>query len=153
MTCSRRREDFAIEVWEGVRERVTALMSTRRGGWVDVHVVLDEELLEHLPGGDEEVTIAPLTPELERAFSGHLRDGAVRDGCPDVGRDDDLQVALHTFGEANKVRRRAYSREVGVWGYGHVGFERNMILEQCQTTLRRDGPNGRTKSMVAAIWT
>ena len=133
MTCSRRREDFAVEVWECVRKRVTALMSTRRGGWVDVHVVLDEELLEHLPGGDEKVAVAPLTPELERAFGGHLRDGAVRDSRLEVRRDDNLQIALDTLGEADEIGGGAYPGQVGVWWYGHISFERDMILEEGET--------------------
>ena len=129
MTCSCSRKDLAVEVREGVRKRVTALMRARRSRGIDVHVVLDEELLEHLASGDEEVAIAALTPELERAFGRHFRDGAVRDGRLDIRRDDDLQIALDTLGEADEVRGGAYPGEVRVRWNCHVGFERNVILE------------------------
>ncbi len=98
-----------------------------------MHVVLNEELLEHLAGGDEEVAVAALTSELERAFGRHFRDGPVCDGCLDIRRNDDLQIALDTLGEADEVRRRTNPGEVRVWGDGHVGFEWNVILEQSQT--------------------
>lgn len=98
-----------------------------------MNTVIDEELLEHFPSSDEEVAVAPLTSELERAFGRYLRDGAVRDSRLEVRRDDNLQIALDTLGEADEIGGGAYPGQVGVWWYGHISFERDMILEEGET--------------------
>lgn len=54
-------------------ERVTALVSLRRWRRVNVDIVAHEELFQHLAGSDEEITIAALTPELERVIDRRLR--------------------------------------------------------------------------------
>ena len=85
MPSPRRRQHLAIEVREGVGERVATLVGAGRSRWVDVNVVLDEELLEHLASSDEEVAVAALASELEGALRGHFGDRPIGNSRFDVG--------------------------------------------------------------------
>lgn len=114
MTCPSSREHFTIEVRERICEGVASLVSACCRGRVNVDVVLDQELFEHLTSRSQEIAVAALAPELERAFRGTFRDGTIRHCRLDVGRNDDLQIALDTLREADEIRRRADSPKLRV---------------------------------------
>lgn len=107
MPCSGSRQDFAVEMRERISEGVSPLVGTGRCRRIDVDVVRDEELLEHLPGSDQEITVAALAAELERAL--HRRFGSRapvhHSGCLHVRHDDDLEVPLDAFGKCEEVGR------------------------------------------------
>ena len=65
LPSSRGGENLAVEVRERVGERIAPLMRTRGCRRVDVDVVRDEVLLQHLARGDQEVAVAPLASELD----------------------------------------------------------------------------------------
>lgn len=53
---------------ERLRERVAPLMCMRRWRRIHMNIMIQQELLKHLPRRDEKIAVAPLTPELERAI-------------------------------------------------------------------------------------
>lgn len=93
-------------------------------------IVVEQKLLKHLPGGDEEITVAPLAPEFEgefgRCFS--TRATITRAATLNVGNNGNLQLTLNTLNQIVELRQAANTGEVGAWRYGHVSLERNMIL-------------------------
>ena len=128
VACPSGGKDLAIEVREGVGEGVATLVSAGRGRRVDMNVVLDEELLEHLASSDEEVAVAALASELEGTFREALAKRTVRGWGLDVRENDHLEIALDPVYKRDEIRRRADTSQVGVRWPGHVRLERYMVL-------------------------
>ena len=91
-------------------------------------VVANQELLKHLTRSHQEVAVATLTPELERAFHSRIRRNPIRGSSPDVGRDNNLEVTLDSLRELHKVRRAHDPSQFGMGRDGHVSFKGNMFL-------------------------
>jgi len=67
-TSSGSRKHLAVEVRESLGKRVVPLVGVGSGRGVDMDVVGLQELLQHLPGSNQEVAITALASELERIF-------------------------------------------------------------------------------------
>ena len=104
MTCPGSGENLAVEVREGIGERVASLVSTCCSGRVDMNIVFNQELFKHFARSGQEVTVAPLAPELEGTFGRSFGDRTIGDRCLDIRRDYHLQFALDAFSEADEVR-------------------------------------------------
>lgn len=123
------RQNLTVEVGECFRERVTPFVRMCSGRRINVDVMVQQELLQHLARGDEEVTVAALTPEFERVFwKGFDAICATNGGCLDVGHNGHLEVALDVLNEAGKFGRAAHAWQFGTGRHRHVGFERHMVL-------------------------
>ena len=72
-TSSCRGQYFTIKVRECLCERIATFVRMSCSGRVDADVVVDQELLQHFPGGDEEIAVAPLTSELEGVLCRRFR--------------------------------------------------------------------------------
>jgi hypothetical protein len=103
------------------------------GRRIDVDIVIYQELLKHLPRRDKKITIAALTPELERIFGGCLP--CIIGRCLDVGHDGHLQFTFDTFNKIGKIIRGADTGKFCAGRNSHIGLERNMILERSQLTI------------------
>ena len=129
MSCSSGGKDLTIEVWERIGEGVAALVGARRDGRVHRDIVTNKELLQHLPGSDQEIAVAPLASELERTLHRRLR-RATRAGRSrtDVRSNDYLELALDLVNESSELWSSDDSGKLLVGRHSHLGLEWDMVL-------------------------
>lgn len=104
---SRSRKELAIKVRKCLRERIASLVSMSSRRWINMDVVVDQKLFQHLPGRYEEVAITALAAELERIFSRYVRAGGTIDGGwrLDVRDNGYLQFPLHPLDQIIELGR------------------------------------------------
>jgi hypothetical protein len=106
-------------------------------------------LLKHLPRRDEQVAVATLTAEFERALRWCVSSRSTG-CCFDIRDDRNLQLALDLFHKRGKLGGCAYTGQFSLRWYSHIGFEGNVILGDNQSRWAL-AIVGLTKSIVAAI--
>lgn len=124
---------------ECVGERVAAFVALGCRRRVNVDVVAHKELLQHLPSGDEEVTVATLTSELEGVVGRCLRPrctiAAYR--LLKVGRNGHLELALYALHKIYEIWGSAKAGKVRVGWHGHIRLERYVILRRISRRQHR----------------
>jgi hypothetical protein len=129
MTRPSGRKNLAIKVRECIGKGVATFVGPRGDRRVDWDIALSQKLLQHLPSCSQEITVAPLAPEFERALHWRLR-RATRAwrGCPNVGSNDDLEFSFDLLHEVNKLLGSDDPSELLVGWDSHLGLKGNMIL-------------------------
>jgi hypothetical protein len=114
---------------ESFSERIASFVGVRSWRWVDMDIVVYQELLQHFSCGNEEVAVASLTTELESIFRRCLGAGnSVTCSGLDVWHNRDLQFAFDSLNKASEFRRTAEAWQVRTGGDCHVGLEWDMFL-------------------------
>jgi hypothetical protein len=96
-----------------------------------MHIVVQQELLQHLPRRAERVKIAPLAPELEREVAPEVPIGCTNSSrvSDDILRDHNLVLPFHALGEGGEVWRGADMIQIRMCWDCHVSFEGDVILK------------------------
>jgi hypothetical protein len=97
-----------------------------------MNTVIKQILLEHLTRGYEQVAVATLTAEFERAL-GWCVSSRPACCCFNIRNDRDLQLALDLLHERGKLGGCAYTRQFCLWWYSHISFEGNVVLGDDQS--------------------